>query len=292
MNPQWHIFPAKLALATLVWAFFDTAQACAHGSPIYVSVNTATNQVEVSGSFDDAVIGGSLDSDIPGIGVASENSGIAAGKTIRLRISQGLLFSNSESLQPTTASVTILSAQFPQSLVVTQTSGIQEHLDWAVYPANAGILWDLDGLFELSPVSAAQGVYGLVAQVLLDGAIDSEPFLIPVLHNPTDAENSKAILRQSVLFPSSADFTRDWHVDAEDLAVWKTHFGLSSQASTKIFGDADDDLDVDGADFLRWQREFDGTPSAPNPQSLPVPEPASALLLCIAFFIRTAYSVR
>ena len=56
--------------------------------------------------------------------------------------------------------------------------------------------------------------------------------------------------------PASADFNNTGGVNVSDLAVWKTAFG------TTAAGDADDDTDSDGADFLRWQRQFGQTSDA------------------------------
>ena len=51
------------------------------------------------------------------------------------------------------------------------------------------------------------------------------------------------------------DFNGNSVVDADDLASWKTGFGTTGNA-TCTQGDADCDHDVDGADFLAWQRRF------------------------------------
>jgi hypothetical protein len=73
----------------------------------------------------------------------------------------------------------------------------------------------------------------------------------------------------------AADFNNDGKVNAVDLATWKAAYG-ATQA-----GDADDDNDSDGADFLIWQRQFgSGVPSAAAIAA--VPEPASVLLFALA----------
>jgi hypothetical protein len=66
-----------------------------------------------------------------------------------------------------------------------------------------------------------------------------------------------------------ADFNNSGSVNAADLAAWKTHFGKLNAVAAD--GDADRDLDVDGEDFLRWQRELGTTFTA----SAAVPEPRS-----------------
>jgi hypothetical protein len=73
----------------------------------------------------------------------------------------------------------------------------------------------------------------------------------------------------------AADFNNDGKVNGLDLTAWKAAYG-----ATQV-GDADDDNDSDGADFLIWQRQFgSGTPSAAAVAA--VPEPAGALLFALA----------
>jgi hypothetical protein len=55
-----------------------------------------------------------------------------------------------------------------------------------------------------------------------------------------------------------ADFNADYHVNSEDLLVWKTHFGMNAGAAGSD-GDADADGDVDGADLFVWQRQLGNT---------------------------------
>jgi T5SS/PEP-CTERM-associated repeat protein len=81
----------------------------------------------------------------------------------------------------------------------------------------------------------------------------------------------------SVTFP--ADFNGDGNVNSADLVNWKAGFGTSTGAAHSQ-GDADNDHDSDGADFLAWQRQFNGAPPALATAD-PVPEPA-ALLLALA----------
>ena len=64
-----------------------------------------------------------------------------------------------------------------------------------------------------------------------------------------------------------------------DLLAWRLNFGASFGASNAA-GDADRDRDVDGADFLVWQRQL-GNSSVPPAAQL-TPEPASAVITLIA----------
>lgn len=63
----------------------------------------------------------------------------------------------------------------------------------------------------------------------------------------------------SLLLPESpasraVDFNSDGAFDAGDLPRWITGFGSTSALFSN--GDGDADGDVDGADYLTWQREF------------------------------------
>lgn len=76
--------------------------------------------------------------------------------------------------------------------------------------------------------------------------------------------------------PAAGDFNADGIVTVADLARWKAGVGLASGA-THWDGDADADGDVDGRDFLVWQRRLGSvTPVAaaaaaiPEPSTLPM----------------------
>jgi hypothetical protein len=62
-----------------------------------------------------------------------------------------------------------------------------------------------------------------------------------------------------------ADFQQDGgDVDSDDLAVWQANYGSSVATGTITQGDANFDGEIDGADFLAWQRGFGPAPG-PNP---------------------------
>ncbi|WP_146449425.1 hypothetical protein [Bythopirellula polymerisocia] len=73
----------------------------------------------------------------------------------------------------------------------------------------------------------------------------------------------------------SADFEGDGDVDALDLDLWQTAYGIRSVA------DADVDADTDGADFLQWQRQFGSNFSTSSTLKV-VPEPISRSLCFLA----------
>jgi hypothetical protein len=70
----------------------------------------------------------------------------------------------------------------------------------------------------------------------------------------------------------AGDFDNDKDIDAVDLPIWTTAFGMTGA------GDADGDHDSDGADLLLWQRALD----PPTMIASAVPEPTAAVLLALA----------
>jgi endonuclease/exonuclease/phosphatase family metal-dependent hydrolase len=76
---------------------------------------------------------------------------------------------------------------------------------------------------------------------------------------------------------AEADFNYSRGVDATDLAIWQNSSGMASGA-TRTMGDADGDGDVDGRDFLVWQRQV----AASAPEFASVPEPTGFVLLLSA----------
>jgi hypothetical protein len=76
-----------------------------------------------------------------------------------------------------------------------------------------------------------------------------------------------------------ADFNHDGFVRIDDLMILREGYGMESGA-TYAQGDADLDGDVDGADFLVWQRNLNA-PVA-SAAGAPVPEPGAAALIADA----------
>lgn len=84
--------------------------------------------------------------------------------------------------------------------------------------------------------------------------------------------------------PFGADFNGDGIVNAADLAIWSANYGLEGPAGfLDTLGDADGDGDVDGADFLKIQKDLGGPPSILAAIAT-VPEP-SALLLALSALV-------
>ena len=88
------------------------------------------------------------------------------------------------------------------------------------------------------------------------------------------APNSLLIAKEGM----TGDFNGDLIVDGADLDVWRGEIG---QPAVDPVADADCDGDVDGSDFLIWQRSFNRASSSFN-SSHPVPEPACWELTILA----------
>lgn len=84
----------------------------------------------------------------------------------------------------------------------------------------------------------------------------------------------------------NADFDGDDDVDGRDFLIWQRGFGTPDALPAD--GDADGDFDVDGDDLIVWQDQY-GEPVAPVGALTAVPEPAGVIMLVamgIAFVIK------
>jgi hypothetical protein len=76
---------------------------------------------------------------------------------------------------------------------------------------------------------------------------------------PIFTQNSILLGIRSILGIMGADFNGDGVVDLADLAILESNIGITMGA-TPLQGDADRDGDVDGDDFLIWQRTLGPVP--------------------------------
>ena len=86
-----------------------------------------------------------------------------------------------------------------------------------------------------------------------------------------------------------ADFNEDTFVNGDDLTLWRGAFGINAN------GDADDDGDSDGQDFLIWQGQLGATSLTATAigASSAVPEPQAALLAaCMGLGFQMARRLR
>lgn len=83
----------------------------------------------------------------------------------------------------------------------------------------------------------------------------------------------------AVVVIATADFNQDGEVNGADFLRWQRGLGSGMTLAT---GDADDDNDVDAIDLAAWQYQF-GTLTAATPVGSAIPEPTGALLAAGAF---------
>jgi uncharacterized protein YjbI with pentapeptide repeats/formylglycine-generating enzyme required for sulfatase activity len=99
-----------------------------------------------------------------------------------------------------------------------------------------------------------------------------------VVSSPYSWDLTKLNTTGEITLLPTADFNGDNHVDAADLAAWTSGFGLAGPAADNQ-GDADFDHDVDGNDFLAWQRQLgSGLPAVAAEAAVPEP---TTLLICV-----------
>jgi hypothetical protein len=126
-----------------------------------------------------------------------------------------------------------------------------------------------EGLFELSTVRLVVGdEHARLGQSLGIRLVNLNLQDIddPIIDLEVDFDDVR--LDASPLSP--ADFNADGFVNSADLELWRGAYGMSD------VGDADGDLDSNGADFLLWQRELLAPATLSTAHA--VPEPGAALL--------------
>lgn len=126
--------------------------------------------------------------------------------------------------------------------------------------------------------SWTSGSSGMTVRSLADGDWDGWTFS-QTFNFSVFPENPRAAAP-----PLTADFDCDAEVDGADFLVWQRGFGITPGA-TRSQGDATSDGNVDGDDLLQWSSQF-GNSHIPNGiashfAGIAIPEPTcSALALC------------
>lgn len=99
-----------------------------------------------------------------------------------------------------------------------------------------------------------------------------------------------ALIAGIPLQESSADFNHDGDVDGSDFLTWQRGYGTLSAADHSN-GDADGDGDVDAEDLYVWQADFGHAATDSPDGTTAVPEP-SGLVIALLIFGVTAVCVR
>jgi hypothetical protein len=121
---------------------------------------------------------------------------------------------------------------------------------------------------------------GPTTRTLVDGAWDSWAF------TPTFRRNAFAVNASAAVQP--ADFDSDGNVDGADFLTWQRGVGLSAGVVRNL-GDATGDGRVSGADLALWRNHFEC--AAASPAMTSAPEPTSLTTCASAMFV-LFFSVR
>ncbi len=294
-----------LALGLAVSLAYFVSEAHAHGTPINAYVQSATGQLAVFDGYEpgelESLGGSDIFTDAPGIGISSLVNGFQPDDLLHLDVVQGLLYWDGLSVVPATATLAIDwpddgGTSLVETYQVTDQSTYQTGMLWGKYrpPGGTGS-WDAHGDYSLEAANPAVGIYGLVLQLAASGHIASEPFLLPLVYDPSSGfgaiqvAEGIAALQQAVQPLPTADFDRSTRVDAVDLGIWQTGYGTLSGAFL-VEGDATENEAIAGDDFLAWQRQFSGAvPPTALTNLNAIPEPATLLLAIVLGIVYFAF---
>jgi hypothetical protein len=98
----------------------------------------------------------------------------------------------------------------------------------------------------------------------------------------TDSTTAIMLSELPIVNPDpNADFDDDGDIDGRDFLIWQRGFGLTGQDDNSL-GDADFSGTVDGEDLVIWQDQYGSVP--PLVATVAVPEPGAILLLLPGVF--------
>jgi hypothetical protein len=122
--------------------------------------------------------------------------------------------------------------------------------------------------------------FGASSRVLVDGAWDSWAFSTetedPDVFGSIFAQNPVAATPPA----GHADFNGDHNIDGADFLAWQRGFGVATLSATLLDGDANGDGDVDAGDLAAWTAAF-----AASPPVGAVPEPSGGQLILHLFVL-------
>ncbi|HYO23373.1 MAG TPA: PEP-CTERM sorting domain-containing protein [Lacipirellulaceae bacterium] len=141
-------------------------------------------------------------------------------------------------------------------------------------PAAASIRIDFSG------VDAVTFSGGILPKDGRNSLVDHDPagfgHLLGEFNSPRNFAGQNGVIDAGPQ-PLAGDFDESGTVSADDLINWTWGHGRTGDA-THAHGDADKDLDVDGNDFVLWQRQLGRTQGAAA-AAASIPEPGAAALV-------------
>jgi hypothetical protein len=90
--------------------------------------------------------------------------------------------------------------------------------------------------------------------------------------------------------PSDADFDNDGDVDGADFLRWQR--GVGTAGATNAQGNADGDSDVDGEDLAIWKQRFGSGSSGPVASAIPEPATLACAWIATAGWAGRALAIR
>jgi hypothetical protein len=139
-------------------------------------------------------------------------------------------------------------------------------------------------LYELDDSGPAEfGVYGFFARLKSPAYQPSEPFLVTLNNGLEDAITfQRGALAINAAAGLAGDFDVDGDVDGADYLMWQRTLGTTGATGTYPAADGSLDGSVNAADLAIWQAEYGRVARGPSEASLAganVPEPCGAALM-------------
>jgi hypothetical protein len=121
-------------------------------------------------------------------------------------------------------------------------------------------------------------VYGFFARLASPGFQPSDPFLIALNLNVGAAAYQQAALEINAAAGLAADFDADADVDGADFLLWQRTFGATGP---NLPADASLNQAVDAPDLAIWRNQFGRQVTIPTAavSGSPIPEPTAAALV-------------
>jgi hypothetical protein len=134
---------------------------------------------------------------------------------------------------------------------------------------------------------APAGVYGFFARLIAPGFQSSNPFLVALNLNVLDEQQYFTGAQEiNVAAGLAGDFDIDGDVDGNDFLTWQRDLGVTG---TYPVSDGSLSGAVDAADLTIWKDQFGRIAELPSAPIATIPEPASLVLAIGAAF---AYAIR
>jgi hypothetical protein len=136
------------------------------------------------------------------------------------------------------------------------------------------------------PIDVPDGVYGFFARLASPGYQPSDPFMIALNLNVNAAAYQQAALEINAAAGLAGDFDADADVDGADFLLWQRAFGATG---ANLPADGSLNQAVDAPDLAIWRNQFGRQVTIPTStvSGTPIPEPACAAIAAALIAART-----